>query len=156
MGDDCWLHFTTPSTNRRAFISPSMMTARVLELNAEWHWKERNSAEHESVASEVLQEPRRSSSWAPAREFPSEIHVELIKSGRIPDPFVGFNEHQVQCTSAICCTELTADADCSKGSDTKSGCTVARSLDLRMPQMFHMLTYGSKVWTQYVKCIWCA
>ena len=34
--------------------------------------------------------------WYPARTSPSEIHVELRKAGFIPDPYIGFNEHQVQ------------------------------------------------------------
>ena len=156
--DDDYLCLSTLSnTEYRVFISPSIMAAaRVLQLNSGWYWKERNSADYESVVTEVPEEPRRGSSWAPAQQFPSEIHVELMKSGRIPDPFVGFNEHQVQCTSAVCCTEVTVDVGCFKGSDTKSGCTTAHSLDLWMAQMLHMLTYGLKVWTQYVTCTWCA
>ena len=35
--------------------------------------------------------------WTEVLSFPSEIHVELLKAGRIPDPFLGFNEHEVQC-----------------------------------------------------------
>ncbi|KAM5541197.1 hypothetical protein V8D89_005126 [Ganoderma adspersum] len=54
-----------------------------------WAWKERDV----SVAS-VLDEV--SSSWTGAAAFPSEIHVELLKAGRIPDPFKGSNEHEVQ------------------------------------------------------------
>ena len=34
--------------------------------------------------------------WYSARTSPSEIHVELRKAGFIPDPYIGFNEHQVQ------------------------------------------------------------
>lgn len=34
--------------------------------------------------------------WYPTRTNPSEIHVELRKAGFIPDPYIGFNEHQVQ------------------------------------------------------------
>ncbi|KAJ7062793.1 glycoside hydrolase family 2 protein [Mycena amicta] len=34
--------------------------------------------------------------WRAAQTSPSEIHVELLKSGLIPDPYIGFNEHKVQ------------------------------------------------------------
>lgn len=35
--------------------------------------------------------------WSKAFCMPSEVHVELLKSGAIPDPYIGYNEHQVQC-----------------------------------------------------------
>ncbi|KAF8528704.1 glycoside hydrolase family 2 protein [Gautieria morchelliformis] len=34
--------------------------------------------------------------WLPVTQFPTTVHVELLKAGKIPDPFVGQNEWQVQ------------------------------------------------------------
>ena len=36
-------------------------------------------------------------SWFRASQFPSEVHVELLKRQIIPNPYVAFNEHEVQC-----------------------------------------------------------
>jgi beta-mannosidase len=73
---------------------------RTLELSAGWHWKQRDPSIVVEVASKFQFEPTESSTesdWTPASTFPSEIHVELLKAGRIPDPYVGANEHEVQC-----------------------------------------------------------
>ncbi|KZT69494.1 glycoside hydrolase family 2 protein [Daedalea quercina L-15889] len=73
------------------------MAVRVLVLDAEWYWKERDSTMHTSVLDEVIEDSQqRRSPWTAARKFPSEIHVELMHAGRIPDPFIDFNEHHVQ------------------------------------------------------------
>ncbi|KAG8980228.1 hypothetical protein FRB93_009335 [Tulasnella sp. JGI-2019a] len=34
--------------------------------------------------------------WTPVSQFPTSTHAELVKSGKIPDPFVGLNEWEVQ------------------------------------------------------------
>ncbi|KAF9247262.1 glycoside hydrolase family 2 protein [Melanogaster broomeanus] len=34
--------------------------------------------------------------WLPVSEFPTTVHVELLKLKRIPDPFLGLNEWEVQ------------------------------------------------------------
>lgn len=34
--------------------------------------------------------------WVPVSSFPTTVHVELLKLGRIPDPFVGLHEWDVQ------------------------------------------------------------
>ncbi|KIM68561.1 glycoside hydrolase family 2 protein [Scleroderma citrinum Foug A] len=34
--------------------------------------------------------------WLPVTNFPTTVHVELLKLGRIPDPFLGANEWEVQ------------------------------------------------------------
>ncbi|KAG8934637.1 hypothetical protein FRC02_009581 [Tulasnella sp. 418] len=34
--------------------------------------------------------------WIPVSKFPTTAHAELIKLGKIPDPFVGLNEWEVQ------------------------------------------------------------
>ncbi|EIW52338.1 glycoside hydrolase [Trametes versicolor FP-101664 SS1] len=61
-------------------------------LDQSWVWKERDPS-IPSVIDEVNSDTK---GWTPATSFPSEIHAELIKAKRIPDPFVGFNEHEVQ------------------------------------------------------------
>ena len=62
-----------------------------------WSWREHGEAG-------TLLDPAHLSStsqdgWTVASCVPSEIHLELLKVGRIPDPFKGFNEHDVQCMS---------------------------------------------------------
>ncbi|KZT72528.1 glycoside hydrolase family 2 protein [Daedalea quercina L-15889] len=34
--------------------------------------------------------------WIPVQAFPTTVHVELLKAGRIPDPFIGLQEWDVQ------------------------------------------------------------
>ncbi|EMD39457.1 glycoside hydrolase family 2 protein [Gelatoporia subvermispora B] len=74
---------------------PSMSSDEV--LNASWHWKERDIT-ISRVVDELPGEEESAAfkGWNVAQASPSEVHVELLKIGRIPDPFVGFNEHQVQ------------------------------------------------------------
>ncbi|KAJ7740535.1 glycoside hydrolase superfamily [Mycena metata] len=84
-----------------------MSRAHNLELNTNWSWKQREPAV-ESVLDEV-------DGWKPAQAYPSEIHVELLKSGAIPDPYLGFNENKVQWISKAewlykCTFDFTADA----------------------------------------------
>ncbi|EED80557.1 hypothetical protein POSPLDRAFT_128099 [Postia placenta Mad-698-R] len=68
------------------------METHTLILTDGWHWKERDP-----TVQSVLDEPQNGRlPWTIARSFPSEIHVELMQNGRIPDPFLGFNEHKVQ------------------------------------------------------------
>ncbi|KAI8986300.1 glycoside hydrolase [Trametes punicea] len=79
------------------------MQAQTTCLDRSWYWKERDVS-ISSVVDEIdaFRQDRGDAGvevkpgWAAASSFPSEIHVELIKAGRIPDPFVGFNEHEVQ------------------------------------------------------------
>lgn len=69
--------------------------ASTMFLDRSWTWKERDS----SIPSVIDEVNDNVQGWIPAASFPSEIHAELIKAERIPDPFVGFNEHEVQCKS---------------------------------------------------------
>ncbi|KAF7300960.1 hypothetical protein MIND_00659100 [Mycena indigotica] len=62
--------------------------SRNIVLDANWTWKQRD----ETVNS-VFDD---NDGWKTAQTSPSEIHVELLKAGLIPDPYVGFNEHKVQ------------------------------------------------------------
>jgi beta-mannosidase len=65
------------------------------ELKSDWRLK-RRSLEIKNVLDELRQ-------WDTAFAYfgsitvPSEAHVELLKTKLIPDPYVGFNEHKVQC-----------------------------------------------------------
>lgn len=67
------------------------MTAKIVDIDKGWQWKERDPS-----ISSVLDESARGG-WHNAHAFPSEIHVELLKAELIPDPYVEFNEHKVQC-----------------------------------------------------------
>lgn len=78
---------------------PAMQT---LSLNTNWAWKQRNSS-ISSVIDETCVENLSDNSkddptagWRTVKAFPCEVHVELLHSGLIPDPYVGFNEHKVQ------------------------------------------------------------
>lgn len=64
-------------------------TAQVLDQG--WSWKE-----HRPTSSDILSTISSQEDWTPASTFPSEIHVELLDTGKIQDPFLGFNEHDVQ------------------------------------------------------------
>jgi beta-mannosidase len=70
-----------------------------IQLIQGWAWKQRNSSLLSVL--EELDFPSQATAiqegWTLAQGFPSEIHVELLKKGLIPDPYVGFNEHRVQC-----------------------------------------------------------
>ncbi|KAJ7688293.1 glycoside hydrolase superfamily [Mycena rosella] len=68
-----------------------MSHTRNVELSANWAWKQRAPA-----VDSVLDELTAIDGWKPAQAYPSEIHVELLKSGAIPDPYLGFNENRVQ------------------------------------------------------------
>ncbi|KAJ7069084.1 glycoside hydrolase [Mycena belliarum] len=68
-----------------------MSHARSLQLSSNWFWKQRVPA-RDSVFDELSP----IEDWKAAQAYPSEIHVELLKSGLIPDPYLGFNEHKVQ------------------------------------------------------------
>ncbi|KAI0642837.1 glycoside hydrolase [Trametes meyenii] len=71
------------------------MAVITTSLDQGWYWKERDPSVF-SVIDEVGSVAQGQRGWTPAASFPSEIHCELIKAGRIPDPFKGFNEHEVQ------------------------------------------------------------
>ncbi|KZT22841.1 glycoside hydrolase family 2 protein [Neolentinus lepideus HHB14362 ss-1] len=80
-----------------------MPPASVTFISAGWRWKER-SLEIRDVTQELRSDGQdeaasnrdQRAGWHSATQFPSEVHVELINSGRIPHPYVGFNEHKVQ------------------------------------------------------------
>ncbi|KAJ6473141.1 glycoside hydrolase [Mycena sanguinolenta] len=67
-----------------------MSLIRNRELNSNWSWKQRELGV-ESVLDEIGAD-----GWRDAQAYPSEIHVELLKSGLISDPYLGFNENKVQ------------------------------------------------------------
>jgi len=85
--------FHPPSWAILIFVGNHMCTQAVTrEIRDGWLWKEYEDGDLS------LSGPNSSSQdgWMPATSFPSEIHLELLKAGRIPDPFLGFNEHEVQ------------------------------------------------------------
>lgn len=80
-----------------------MTTTRRTVLDKSWFWKQRSTS-IENVLDEIeAQNVSRKETEATARRwnlvqrYPSEVHVELMTSGVIPDPYLGFNEHAVQC-----------------------------------------------------------
>ncbi|KAJ7210634.1 glycoside hydrolase family 2 protein [Mycena haematopus] len=67
-----------------------MPPIRNFELSSNWLWKQRDPSVG-TVLAEVDTD-----GWRIAQAYPSEIHVELLKSGLISDPYLGFNENKVQ------------------------------------------------------------
>ncbi|KAJ3289893.1 hypothetical protein HK104_007145 [Borealophlyctis nickersoniae] len=57
-------------------------------LSKGWTWKQRHP--NLPLETDIAED-----SWEPA-SVPSNIHLELLKTGRIPDPFKGLNEERVQ------------------------------------------------------------
>ncbi|KAF9490586.1 glycoside hydrolase family 2 protein [Pleurotus eryngii] len=73
-------------------------------LDKGWFWKQRQDSIAEVVKElghglpDDSHDVSRGSivgGWQPAVAFPSEVHVELLRSQWIPHPFVAFNEHKV-------------------------------------------------------------
>ncbi|CAE6472019.1 unnamed protein product [Rhizoctonia solani] len=79
------------------------MSRQTLALSGNWKWKQRDP-KITSVLDELTKpspltdrdSKDTKSAWREATTSPSEIHVELLKAGIIPDPYKGFNEHKVQ------------------------------------------------------------
>ena len=71
-----------------------MMRYQSFELKSGWKWKERDHSKAD-VWTEISHPP--GDHWRPVSSIPSDIHVELIRAGEIADPYIGFNEHMVQC-----------------------------------------------------------
>ncbi|KAF7354610.1 hypothetical protein MSAN_01374300 [Mycena sanguinolenta] len=87
-----------------------MSPIRNRELNSNWSWKQR-----ELIVESVLDEIG-ADGWRAAQVYPSEIHVELLKSGLISDPYLGFNENKVQWIGKVewlykCSFDYTAEGD---------------------------------------------
>lgn len=69
------------------------------KISQNWHWKKRNYDVYAALKHE-LERPvggDYNRDWVPVSQFPSEVHIDLLQKEFIPDPFVGFNEHKVQC-----------------------------------------------------------
>lgn len=65
-------------------------------LKSNWVWKQHG--EDEDISVRVSRDDLGSEAgWTAVSAMPSEIHVELLKNQLIPDPYIGFNEHSVQC-----------------------------------------------------------
>ena len=69
------------------------------EVKSDWRFK-RRSPEIKNVLDELKKWDTGFGYFGPIT-IPSEVHVELIKTKLIPDPYVGFNEHKVQCKRCI-------------------------------------------------------
>ncbi|KAG9076747.1 hypothetical protein FS749_011427 [Ceratobasidium sp. UAMH 11750] len=80
------------------------MSRNTLTLAGDWRWKQRDPA-IPNILDELVQHmpllldqdiKDTKSTWRKAFSSPSEIHVELLKAGLIPDPYRGFEEHKIQ------------------------------------------------------------
>lgn len=71
-------------------------SARTVELDQGWRWKEHDVSQALDARTITFNDSEKSK-WARVATFPSEVHAELLHAGRIPDPYVGYNEHLVQC-----------------------------------------------------------
>lgn len=58
-----------------------------------WQYKQR------STDTDLLTDLSSDSAWTSCAQFPTEIHVELMKAGKIPHPYKGRNEHEIQWVS---------------------------------------------------------
>ena len=80
-----------------------MATKTTKALAQNWFWKQRDAAvdlfqeltQGNASLEEALSLQSIQHNWVPATT-PCEIHVELLKHGLIPDPYVGFGEHHIQ------------------------------------------------------------
>lgn len=80
------------------FSPPSTMESQTTELNTNWRWKERDQSVVDVTSElELFRVDGSQSPWTKCHSMPSEVHVELMKAAKIPDPYKGHNEHQVQC-----------------------------------------------------------
>ncbi|GAA5978449.1 hypothetical protein JCM10908_004358 [Rhodotorula pacifica] len=66
-------------------------------------------------------------SWRTCSQFPSQIHVDLLAAGLIPDPFVGLNEQAVQWVGEACWIySCRFDLESLKSGGVASGSEVAQ------------------------------
>jgi beta-mannosidase len=79
-------------TNDEITDGESWIARRVFPLNEKWKFKEASD-----------------SSWLPVAQFPTNVHLDLLHHGKIPDPFLEQNETAVQWVGEkvwIYCTEF--------------------------------------------------
>ncbi|TDL19227.1 glycoside hydrolase [Rickenella mellea] len=87
------------------------MKIQAIELTKDWVWKERDKNGC-PVLDEIV---KFRSDWRPVQSMPSEVHVELMKINRIPDPYLGFNEHKVHWVGErewLYATTISFDSNC--------------------------------------------
>jgi len=81
--------------------SPQLQAVNISIVSQKWFWKQRLlSISNVLKELDMVEGDDYQQAWKKTVSFPSEVHVELLKSGSIPDPYIGFNEHQVQCVSS--------------------------------------------------------
>ena len=80
-------------------------------LSGPWYWKQFNDDDLDNfkISDLKLGGEDIKASWSACTSFPSEIHVELTKAGKIPDSFRGLNEHLAQCEFVKQSTNLPSD-----------------------------------------------
>ncbi|KAF8609837.1 glycoside hydrolase family 2 protein [Ceratobasidium sp. AG-I] len=60
----------------------------LIPIHSNWSFTQVGQRGNESVTAK--------DEWLPTSTFPTSVHVELIKLGKIPDPYIGLNEWDVQ------------------------------------------------------------
>lgn len=99
-------------------------------LSLNWIWRQKRESDDVATLSlhpAELQAHR--DGWLPAASVPSEIHVELLKVNKIPHPYLGFNEHKVQCEYSHYTSQNldSVHTVVRQGSERPNGYTLARS-----------------------------
>jgi hypothetical protein len=74
-------------------LMKASMPSRQL-IDQDWYFSQVSSTTWPDVEEE----------WTPCASFPTSVHVELKKQGKIHDPFEGLNEWDVQCQSTPSCS----------------------------------------------------
>jgi hypothetical protein len=107
-----------------------MSEVQRIPLSQGWSWKQRDislSSVLEELNLPLTTQGTIQEGWTTAQAFPSEIHVELLKKALIPDPYLGFNEHKVQCKHDPLLDNLNYPKliRMMQGSGKRNGCTNA-------------------------------
>lgn len=119
---------------------PLMTDIHRFELKTNWSWRQCEDGQLEkSVAA--------ADGWRATQAYPSEIHVELLKAGSIPHPYLAFNEHLVQCTFTLATSLYITMFINNQGLAKQSGSTSATLTSMRRPLGVHTPSSSSSAWT---------
>jgi beta-mannosidase len=69
-----------------------MSLKKVINLDTGWIFRQADDDDGQEVAGAAAEVPSR---WLPVSQFPTNIHLDLVSHGCIPDPFHGKNELEV-------------------------------------------------------------
>ena len=82
----------TRSTAIPRVSTTSTSTDFVLPIDKNWEFAQQQTDSNESVVE---------GGWLGTSKFPTDIHSELLKLKKIPDPFIGLHEYDVQCECSV-------------------------------------------------------